>query len=163
MQTSLPAPARSLSKVLFFFQVDGDRAPGLGCGGGKWEPASLPRSQCSKQLRTATGVLGAALRVASCPKKHIAGHWRGHVGGVRGLVESAACAAPMEDIIHLGPHQVVGRKLLQQRLLQHLERAGWEPETGKSMRGFSGLDPGPGCTGSRLPVSCSSEVRQRCF
>lgn len=133
---SLPPIARSLSKVLFFFQVHGDGASRLGCGGGKWESVSLARFQCSKQLctPTPTGVLGAAPSVASCPNKHIAGHWRDHMGGVIGLVKSTPCAAPTEDIIHLGPPQVVGRKFVQRRLLQHLERAGCESETGKSIR-----------------------------
>lgn len=136
MLTSLPATARSLSKVLFFFQMHGDGASRFGCGGGKWESVSLPRFQCSKQLRTPTppGVMGAVPRVASWPKEHIAGHWRGHMGGVLGLVKSAPYAAPMGDIMHLGPHQVVGRKFLQQRVLQHLERAGCDSETGTSIR-----------------------------
>lgn len=136
MQTSLPPTAKSLSKGLFFFQVHGDRAPRLGCGGGKWESVSLLCFQCSKQSRapTPTGVLGAAPRVALCPNKHMAGHWRGQMGGVTGLVRNTPWAAPMEDIIHLGPHQVVGRKFLQQRWLQHLERAGCESETRRSIR-----------------------------
>lgn len=94
--------------------VCGGGAPPLGTGGGKWASVSLPRSQRGKQLRSPRCHWWPSVLLTEWPRIPPS-TWRsaaeatGHVG----LTEGPACAAPVEGVIRLVAHQVLGRKFLQ--------------------------------------------------
>lgn len=140
--------------------VCGERAPRLGCGGGKRVPA-LPA--CLPPFQHGTLMALVLLGVASCPEHSITA-WRSRAGHVLGLAEGLPCAAAGAELFILLEliKRALIRSFLQWVLLWHLpreQRANLR-EDGKDEGRRAGLESSPR---SRLQVSRSSRGSKSCF